>query len=51
VADLDSRYQAAELAGALRLVLATIDQNGADHVFAVQKAQEALARYRSDGLT
>ena len=49
MADLDSRHQAAELASALRSVLATIDEHGADHVFAVKKAQEALARFRPDG--
>ena len=49
MADLDSRHQAAELATALRSVLATIGQTGADHVFAVEKAQEALARFRPDG--
>jgi hypothetical protein len=49
VADLDSRHQAAELATALRSVLLTLDGNGADHVTAVQRARETIARYRPDG--
>jgi hypothetical protein len=47
--DLDARHQAAELADALRTVVRYAQQLDANGVLAVRKAEEALARYRSDG--
>jgi hypothetical protein len=49
VADPDACHQAAELASALESVLLTLDGTGAEHVTAIHRAKDALARYRPDG--
>ena len=47
--DLAARHQAAELAGALRLVLMAWGQNGGDATSAVRGAREVLERYQPEG--